>query len=130
MANNTRVPKATGDDDTEGHGVSRMPKATGDDDTEGHGVSRMPKATGDDDTEGHRFQPRAAGEDDTEGHGKVRLPKASGDDEGDDAEGHSMLSNPTIARELASAREQEIRRHLRDRSALIGQGERPNKRKG
>ena len=89
----------------------RLPKYSGDDDTEGHGGRQLPKATGDDDTEGHR-----------------KIPKASGDDES--TEGHSMLSNPTIARELASAREQDIRRHLRDRSALIGQGERPKNRKG
>jgi hypothetical protein len=50
----TRIlPKATGDDDTEGHG--RVPSATGDD-TEGHG--RVPSATGDD-TEGHSFLPNS-----------------------------------------------------------------------
>ena len=110
---NKRLPKVTGEDDVEGH-RARMPKATGDEaDTEGQ-RARVPKATGD--------------EDDTEGH-RARVPKATGDED-DTTEGHSMLSNPTIARELASAREQEIQRNLRNRSALVGQGERPHKRKG
>jgi hypothetical protein len=92
----------------------RLPKVTDEDDVEGH-RARMPKATGDeaDDTEGHR----------------ARMPKATGDED-DSTEGHSMLSNPTISRELAAAREQEIQRNLRNRSALVGQGERPHKRKG
>jgi hypothetical protein len=52
MATKKILPKATGDDDTEGH--RRKVKLTGDDDTEGH--RRKVKLTGDDDTEG-QFMP-------------------------------------------------------------------------
>ena len=91
-----------------------LPKATGEDDTEGH-ARRMPKAVGEDDTEGHaRRMPKAVGEDDTEGHAR-RLPKAVGED---DTEGQSMLSNPLLNRQLASAREQEIQRNLKQRQKL------------
>ncbi len=108
------LPKATGDDqDTEGHASRRMPKVTGDDDTEGHASRRMPKATGDDE--------------DTEGHASRRLPKATGDD--DDTEGQSMLSNPLLNRQLASAREQDIQRHLKQRQNSP-EGQRPNNKRG
>jgi hypothetical protein len=102
------LPKATGDDDTEGH-RRNLNKATGDDDTEGH-RRNLNKATGDDtDTEGHRRRPVGA----------------TGDD---DTEGQSMLSNPLLNRQLASAREQEIQRNLKQRQK-VDEARRPyNKR--
>ena len=88
------ISRAAGDDDTEGHG-KRLVRATGgDDDTEGH-RRKAARATGDDDTEGHRRRPVGA--------------------TGDDTEGQSMLSNPLLNRQLASAREQEIQRNLKQR---------------
>lgn len=106
------LPKAIGEDDTEGH-ARRPARASGDDDTEGH-ARRPARASGDDDTEGHaaRRPARATGDDDTEGHAARRPARASGDD---DTEGQSMLSNPLLNRQLASAREQEIQRNLRER---------------
>ncbi len=73
------------------------------------------RATGDDDTEGHRrTASRATGDDDTEGHRRT-ASRATGDD---DTEGHSMLPNPLLNRQLASAREQEIQRNLKQRQKL------------
>lgn len=85
-----------------------LPSATGDDDTEGH-ARRMPLATGDDDTEGHaRRMPLATGEEDTEGH---------------------FMPNPLLSRELASARERDIRRDLKDRQKA-GESQRLHNKRG
>jgi hypothetical protein len=43
------------------------------------------------------------------------VSKATGDD---DTEGQSMLSNPLLNRQLASAREEEIQRNLKQRQKL------------
>ena len=85
------------------------------------------KAT-DDDTEGHaqRRPQRATGEDDTEGHAQRRPQRATGED---DTEGQSMLSNPLLNRQLASAREQEIQRNLRERQKA-DEARRPYNKKG
>ncbi len=117
------IGKAVGDDDTEGH-RRQVGKAVGDDDTEGH-RRQVGKAVGDDDTEGHRRQVgKAVGDDDTEGH-RRQVGKAIGDD---DTEGQSMLSNPLLNRQLASIREQEIQRNLKQRQK-VDEARRPyNKR--
>lgn len=47
-------------------------------------------------------------------------------EEDDDVEGHSMLIDPSSARHLARAREQEIRRHLEKHE--LEQEARPHKR--
>ncbi|MBA2374097.1 MAG: hypothetical protein H0V74_07845 [Chloroflexi bacterium] len=74
----------------------------------------LPKASGDDDTEGHlsRRTPQASGEDDTEGHLSRRTPQASGED---DTEGHFMPPSPGLARQLSSARDEEIQRNAKAR---------------
>ena len=69
---------------------------------------------------------RAAGDDDTEGH-RRNVSKAAGDD---DTEGQSMLSNPLLNRQLASAREQEIQRHLRERQKADEAARRPYNKRG
>ncbi len=74
-----------------------------------------------------RIIPKVTGDDDTEGHASRRLPKATGDD--DDTEGQSMLSNPLLNRQLASAREQDIQRHLKQRQNSP-EGQRPNNKRG
>jgi hypothetical protein len=121
------LPKGIGDDDTEGH-ARRQVKLTGDDDdTEGH-ARRQVKLTGDDDdTEGHRRRPAGETGDDTEGH-RRRPAGATGDDE--DTEGQSMLSNPLLNRQLASAREQEIQRNLRERQRADEAARRPYNKRG
>ena len=68
----------------------------------------IPNASGDDDVEGHAFRGKA-----TE----------------DDVEGHSFLSNPLLNRELASGREQEIRRNLKQRQNSA-EAQRPHNKRG
>ncbi len=70
-----------------------------------------------DDVEGHTFHPRAK-EDESPSGFKSRALDA--DDLGsepaigeDDVEGHSMLPNPGMARQLQQAREREIQQHLK-----------------
>ena len=77
-----------------------------------------------------RSSARSRDEDDVEGHGmhsrgepdgaKSSLTKSSltrssarGRDEGEDVEGHSMLINPGVSRDLAKARDAEIQRSVR-----------------
>jgi hypothetical protein len=56
---------------------------------------------------------------------KSRAKSRNAGDE--DVEGHSMLPNPMLGRELAKAREQEIRRSLRDRQ-FEQEARRPHKK--
>jgi hypothetical protein len=124
------ISRATGDDDTEGHAQRKLNRATGgDDDTEGHAQRKLNRSAGDDDTEGHaqRKLNRAAGDDDTEGHAQRKLNRAAGDD---DTEGQSMLPNPLLNRQLASAREQEIQRNLRERQRADEAARRPYNKRG
>jgi hypothetical protein len=73
----------------------------------------MPLATGGDD-------------EDTEGHAR-RMPLATGGDD-EDTEGHSFLPNQLLNRELASARENEIRRNLKQRQNA-GEAQRPHNKR-
>ena len=50
-----------------------------------------------------------------------------GDEPEEDVEGHSMLHDPTIGRQLARSREQEIQRNLK-RHELETEARRPFKR--
>jgi hypothetical protein len=100
----------------------KMPKATGDDDTEGQG-RRKPSLTGDDDSEGLRRRPSLT--DDTEGHVR-RVPKVTGDD---DTEGQFMAPNPEMNRQFAKAREDEIRGNLKRRENTL-EASRPHIKRG
>jgi hypothetical protein len=116
-----KMPKATGDNDTEGQG-RRKPSLTGDDDSEG--LRRRPSLT--DDTEGHvRRVPKVTGDDDTEGHVR-RVPKVTGDD---DTEGQFMAPNPEMNRQFAKAREDEIRGNLKRRENTL-EASRPHIKRG
>jgi hypothetical protein len=53
----------------------------------------------------------------------------TGDQPEEDVEGHSMLHDPTIGRQLARSREQEIQRNLK-RHELETEARRPFKRDG
>jgi hypothetical protein len=56
------------------------------------------------------------------------MPLATGGDD-DDTEGHSFLPNQLLNRELASARENEIRRNLKQRQNA-GEAQRPHNKRG
>ena len=106
------IPNASGDDDVEGHAFRG--KAIDDD------KAFRGKAT-DDDVEGHAFRGKAV-DDDSD---KAFRGKATEDD----VEGHSFLSNPLLNRELASGREQEIRRNLKQRQNSA-EAQRPHNKRG
>ena len=70
----------------------------------------------DDDVEGHRFTASRATEPD--GHSRSRAIEPDGHaarkaTEDDDVEGHSMLINPLVARELAHARERDVQANVK-----------------
>jgi hypothetical protein len=68
--------------------------------------------------------------DDVEGHGIARghVRNADPDDGSEDVEGHSMLLDPGIARDLARAREKEIQKRA-ERHGLEEEARRPLNRK-
>jgi hypothetical protein len=101
--------KITDDDDVEGHVQGHKPKATEDDDVEGHVQGHKPKATDDDDVEGHvqGHKPKSLDQDDLESE---PFHASSMDD---DVEGHSLLPNPGLARQLQQSRERDIQQHLK-----------------
>jgi hypothetical protein len=83
------------------------------------GYSAKRRATEDDDVEGHRHMAaRAVEPDGVHTHRKATE---------DDVEGHSMLLNPLIARELSHARERDVqanvKRHQHDVDARAAKKE-------
>ena len=77
-----------------------------------------------------KILPKATGDDDTEGHLSRSARRATGEGD-DDTEGHFMPPSPGLARQLSSAREEEIQRNAKARQHLnAAEGSRPHNKRG